>query len=149
VYNHATVDGGGIENAGDLTVESSVLSFNVARNGGAIDNDGGTATITGCTINGNQASGDGGGIYNEAAMTVTGCSFGGNVAQFGGALANSTRGTTTITDSIFVRNFAEFEGGALYTVRGGSLSVGTSEFTNNTPDHIFGDWNDLGGNIFH
>jgi hypothetical protein len=76
--------GGGIFNAGTLTVTNSTISGNSATAGGGIVNDGefgsATLTITNSTISGNSATGagnvDGGGILNDgvlgsATLTIT------------------------------------------------------------------------------
>ena len=74
--------GGGIYNAGTLTVTGGVVSSNVAGAGGGIYNAG-TATVGHCTLSGNAAvSGNiystGGGIYNAGtagALKVLDSSF--------------------------------------------------------------------------
>jgi hypothetical protein len=118
--------GGGISNAGTLTLTECTLSGNSADgsgvvfsgHGGGIYNSG-TLTLTDCTLSSNSASGlhggSGGGIYNSGALTVTDCTLGSNSAagEFfngsGGGIYNS--GTLTVTDCTLSSNSA---GGGTY-----------------------------------
>ena len=57
--------GGGIFNAGTVTLTNSTVSGNNAgENGGGIYNGDGTVTLTNSTVSGNNAGEDGGGISN-------------------------------------------------------------------------------------
>jgi hypothetical protein len=72
--------GGGIYNAGTLTVSNSTVSGNFAFSGGGIYNTGG-ATVSGCILSGNNAwgGGNGGGIYNDGyPLTVSHSTFSSN-----------------------------------------------------------------------
>jgi hypothetical protein len=91
-------DGGGIRSAGVLTLTDSTVSANhaagtelIGGNGGGVLNEGGTMTITRCTISNNSAqygtgsSGDcafasGGGIlnYSGGSLTITNSTVSGN-----------------------------------------------------------------------
>jgi hypothetical protein len=90
----ATNNGGAINNAGKLTLESCIFSDNrtsgasvygggIAANGGAVFTDG-DLTVSGCTFyeNGAEtASGQGGAVYqNNGTLTLTGNVFWGNTA---------------------------------------------------------------------
>jgi hypothetical protein len=55
--------------------------------GGAILN-GGTLTVSSCTIFGNSASDSGGGLYNSGTLTVSSCTVSGNTAYRGGGIYN-------------------------------------------------------------
>ncbi len=129
-------NGGGIENAGTLTVNDSSFTANVASlsslavgsNGGAIDSSGPLLTVTGCTFTANQAigiatgqgSGDGGAINNWAStVTITNSNFLGNQAlgrtDNGGAVSNEGSGpniSMTIVSSSFTANEAIGSNGA-------------------------------------
>src|SRR5438270_891610 len=65
--------GGGIlENGGSLTLTNCTLSGNVATTGGGLENDG-TTVLSNCTFSGNLASGpsaSGGGINNFGTATL-------------------------------------------------------------------------------
>jgi len=75
--------GGGIYNAGQLTLAGCVLSGNTAFAGGGIYNTG-QLSLAGCTLGGNSAgnpggyAGGGGGIYNDGQLTLSGCVLTGN-----------------------------------------------------------------------
>ncbi len=122
-------DGGGINNAGILTVDDCTFSGNTATGsgsmGGAIYNTGklivaypstftdnsaalggavangpgGTATVENSTFTGNTAA-FGGGIYSSGALTVYGCTLSGNSAEFGGGLCNQGGTVTLNTDTL-------------------------------------------------
>jgi len=89
-------DGGGIRNAGTLTISDSTFSGNSAMNGGGIYNAGGTISIiVNSTFSGNSATGDGsssgGGIYNGVGgiiNNIVNSTFSGNTAVYGGGIDN-------------------------------------------------------------
>jgi hypothetical protein len=62
-------EGGGILNAGTLTVTSTTLSANTGYWGGGIANEGGTLTVTSSTLSHNSAR-VGGGIYHHLGSVV-------------------------------------------------------------------------------
>jgi hypothetical protein len=99
--------GGGIFNNGMLTITGATVSGNAAGVlGGGIDNNGGrTVFLTQSTLSGNSASA-GGGIFNSGSLTVSSCSLGDNSAGQGGGILNSNLGTLTITGSTFSGNSA-------------------------------------------
>jgi mucin-19 len=122
-----------------------------SANGGGVCN-GGTLTLTDCTVSGNSvteaSTGGGGGIYNDGMLTVTNSTFsantvtatsniaGGSDYEYGGGLYNV--GTATVTDSTISNNSASDGGGVgnggygggLYNV--GMLTVVNSTFTGNS-----------------
>ena len=60
--------GGGIANAGQLTVKNSTFANNKAESGGGISN-GGSATLRNSTVSNNTAE-EGDDIYNEGSLTL-------------------------------------------------------------------------------
>jgi cysteine-rich repeat protein len=110
--------GGGILNAGTLTLTNCTLSGNSAEAGGAIFNAG-TLTMTKCTLSDNSArggsggfgDGSGGGIYNSGGhwnevgmLTLTNCTLSGNSAVGeGGGIANAV-GVVTLTNCTLSEN---------------------------------------------
>jgi hypothetical protein len=124
--NTSSGTGGGLDNAGTVTLTGCTFTANNATFGGAIDSgDGrggtGSVTVTGCTFSGNTASfGDGGAIdsgdnVGGGAVTVTASTFSGNSATFaGGAIdsgSNGGGGSVTVTASTFSGNTAALMAG--------------------------------------
>jgi hypothetical protein len=67
------INGGGLINLGQATIDQSVISNNVAESfgGGIANQEGGTLTVTNSTITGNRVEvDDGGGIYNRNSTTT-------------------------------------------------------------------------------
>ena len=138
------------------TVNISGLTFSggISTGGSAIQNFGGTMSVTDCAFTGNASTNlnsgaiNGGAILNlsysggtiEAAiMTVIGSTFNGNSAVGnGGAIMNV--GTLTVIDSTFSGNSATGMGGAIYNSTSdgasytglGQVTVTNSTFSGNT-----------------
>ncbi len=122
--------GGGIYNAGTVTVTSSTIANNSALGdsgstyGGGIYNDFGTLTVIDSTISGNSADTSGGGIGTNGAsslVTVTNSTISGNSADVdGGGIYNL--GTLTVTNSTLADN-KRISSGA-----GGIYNLGTVHF---------------------
>jgi hypothetical protein len=142
--------GGGIENAGTLTLSDSTLSANSAATfiyppqyGGAIDNSG-TLTVINCTLTGNHVSSEfstfGGGIFNLGTLTLRDSTLSGNSASsgdsgsaVGGGIANV--GTLSVinctlsdnsTSSVFFGG-----GGAGICNSSGTLTLSNSTLSGN------------------
>jgi len=94
-------NGGGIDNAGTLTVIGSTFSGNNATNGGGIDNAG-TLTVSSSTFSGNNAT-NGGGIFNAGTLAVSSSTVSGNTASNGGGMDNVS-GTLTLQSTIVAGN---------------------------------------------
>lgn len=131
--------GGGIFNAGTLTVENSSVSGNVSGNeepwsgsdGGGIYNTG-TLTVTASTLSANNCGTGGGAIYNSAGtVTVTDCTISGNSAAIigGGGIYNAA--TLTVTNSTLSGNEVWWygSGGGIYNA--GTATVASSTITRN------------------
>jgi len=139
-------NGGGIFNAGTLTVTNSTFSGNRAAGfvafGGGIYNTG-TLSITNSTFSNNAADfqGRGGGIYNSGSgmLDVVDSTFSGNRADVGGGISNS--GAMTVIHSTFSGNtevgIDAVEGGGGISNHG-TLSVTNSTFSNNTATYGYG-----------
>ena len=131
-----TADGGGIYNAGTLTLSDSTVSGNTALirssahgegiycydgSGGGIFNTG-SLTLNNSTISGNTAQWDGAGVYNAVGGTVklNNCTVSGNskaanpyvYLSYGGGIDN--RGIATLINSTVSGNSATAYGGGLY-----------------------------------
>ena len=113
--------GGGIFNAGTLTLGNAVVSGNHAGNGGGIENEG-TMTITASTVSNNSAtsyftapfeSAAGGGIYNDGTLTID----------------NSVIASNSANDSATGWSVNAGNGGGIYN--GGTLNVYNSVIASN------------------
>lgn len=109
----------------------AVLQFsgNTAPYGGAVDVDGGTATIANTTFTSNNGV-HGGGIFNSSlgTSTIHGSAFSANVADFGAGVDSD--GISLINGSGFSNNKANKFGGGLYNSGNSTLSNNT--FANNS-----------------
>ncbi len=113
-YGYATNNGGGLWNAGQLTLsECRVMDCESEGYGGGIENQGdlilSNSVITGCT-----SGKDGGGLINTASgiVMVAQCAFSNNLAQDdGGGIENL--GQMTILDTTIAQNRAVDKGGGL------------------------------------
>jgi len=131
-------EGGGINNAGTLTVTNSVFSGNEALFGGGISNSG-VLTVTNSTFSANRAlspfgsgpSGSGGAIGNEGTTKITNSTFSGNVGKSdGGAIANG--GALTVINSTFFGNANPDPMGSGPGIENtGTLTVTNSTFSGN------------------
>lgn len=103
---------------------------NTGGDGGGIYNAG-TLTLKNCTVSGCQASSWGGGIYSEYAssLTVENTTVSGNRAILGGGICIGISCNAQITDSTIQSNSAEsttlgtFGGGGIFINDGGSLTL--------------------------
>jgi predicted outer membrane repeat protein len=122
--------GGGIHNAGDLTMTNSIVSDNSShRDGGGIYNEG-DLTMTNSTVSDNYASYDGGGIYSAGDLTVTNSTVSGNAAYFSGSGVYNG-GNGTLSNSTVSGNLAEHgRGGGVYN--GGTVTLSNSTVSGNS-----------------
>ena len=97
---YSTNNGGGIYNGGTLTLTNCTLSGNSAESdyGGGICNVG-LLTLNQCTLSGNSAAIYCGGIYNYDQLTLNQCTLSGNS---GGGIYNV--GGTSMTNTIVAGN---------------------------------------------
>ena len=116
---NTTGNGGGIANAGTLTITASAISGNASAGGGsggggAIHNTG-TLTVIRSTLSGNQASGQGGGVHNTGTLNFTNSTISGNSASggifYGGGIF-SNGGMAAITNRTISGNTA-YQGGGM------------------------------------
>ena len=169
-----------------LTVSGSTFKENGGLYGAGIFVSGSDFTVSDCVFDKNTAFGKGNMTPNNnngaaievtdtnkaIAGIITGSKFTNNKAQYGGAI-DICEGNIKITDSEFVNNSADVEGGAIdiNTVNGNpevsisgskfinnsasyggaivnvkDLTVRNTEFVNNTPDAIF-NYVGFGGNL--
>ena len=145
---NGTADGGGILNLqGSVNITGGSISNNNAaignvtdgRAGGAIENNAGTITLNGVTLDNNRVNVNGGAIHTSGAgnVTVIGGTASNNYAGLqGGALWNSATGSLTAINVTLDNNTAAGAslldgGGALYNVAGGTVTLVNATITNN------------------
>jgi CSLREA domain-containing protein len=132
--------GGGIYNAGTLSLTDCAVNGNQAIDGGGIFNDHGHLTLTNTTVSGNVPTGEGpsgGGIFNNAGnVTLDGSTVSGNSSENGGGIA-SLNGTILITRSTISGNIG-------YNVGGIQLWQATATITEST---ISENWGRYGGGV--
>jgi predicted outer membrane repeat protein len=143
-----------VEPGASVTLSGLAIFNGIALQGGGIYNAG-TLTVSGCTLSSNAASfsggpytGDGGGIYNAGSLTVSGCTLSNNSAfSYGGAIYNS--GMVTVSSCTVDQNYAQF-GGGIYngTFNAAMLTVSNSVFSYNFGGDIYGPYTNGGGNHF-
>lgn len=119
----AGTNGGGIFNAGTLTVTNSTFSANRGAWGGGIYNLD-TLTVTNSTFAGNSATYEGGGIDNGGTLTVTNSTLSANSAPSGGGIYNGSGNSLTVNNSTFSANSATTSGGGIRN-RGTATLVNT------------------------
>lgn len=142
--------GGGISNAGDLTLSESTVSGNTVSianfsGGGGILN-GGEMTISKSTISGNAAF-LGGGVANGGNLTISESTVSGNSATIGSGIL-SEYANTTVVNSTVSGNSASTTGGGVY-VEGGIAVIKNSTITrNNAPAGEGGGVSSFGGSLW-
>lgn len=137
--------GGGMYNAGNLTVTNSAFRNNRdpilgGYGGGGIGNIG-TLTVMSSTFQSNSSPQSGGGaIASAGTADITNCMFSDNTGSLGGAITG--RGTMNVMNSTFNGNIATTSGGG---GSGGAINIGwatlavfNSTFTGNRSVGAFG-----------
>lgn len=99
-----------------------------------------------------NSAGIGGSIQqgNNSSLVVHNCRIhNSHAADRGGALSISggSQTTTVVSNSVISGNTAA-AGGGVYVWQGSDLTLGGTRFCDNEPDHIVGEFQDLGGNEF-
>ena len=143
----SAVSGGGIFNAGVLTLSDSIVSnctLGVQLGGGIFNR--GTLTLTNTTVIGNVVTGAvglGGGIYNlDGTLTLAGSAVSRNLAvgsgSYQGAGILNDHGSASVTNSVISGNFTSSNsvagdalGGGIANVNSGSLVVINSTVSGN------------------
>jgi len=135
ISGNTALNGGGINNfpGGTLTVTNSTLSGNTAGNYGGGAYNAGDMEVNSSTFTANLANTfdlGGGGITNanNGTLTVNSSTFSGNSAYNGGGVLN-LNGNSTINNSTFSGNSAVF-GGGLYALFG-TLAVQNTTVSGN------------------
>ncbi len=137
-------DGGGVYNAGTLTLDRVHIFENGATgNGGGIYNDG-TLAIYDSTIEKHTYSIYGGGIFNTGTLSIYGSTLSGNKG-LGGAIFNA--GTLTLDHTVLSDNESNIKGGAIYSI--GTMSMSHSSVFDNQVSVLSSTEHSYGGGIFN
>ncbi len=142
VHDNKAVDGGGIYNARTLTLDTqSSVDANTAVDGGGIYNAG-TLTLSGqSSVHGNTATDKGGGIYNAGTLVLNDAEVYANKALDGGGIYNSLTLRLNAGSSVH-ENVASDDGGGIYNDGALYLCGGTVSSNHLTPS---GAENDVSG----
>jgi hypothetical protein len=109
-YAPLAILGGGIFNAGTLTVSNVTFSANAASYGGGMYNYHSNATLTNVTFSINSADG-GGGMYNsDSSPTLMNVTFNANSSDYGGGMYN-VYSSPILTNVTFSANSASVGSG--------------------------------------
>jgi predicted outer membrane repeat protein len=145
--------GGGSASGGAIISESPFAN----AGGGIYYSVGCSVKLTNCTFSGNTSFQDGGGAeyYSDnCATVVTRCAFSGNsggtnlndrVYGNGGGQAFTTGCSATVTESSYLNNATEGNGGALYCWYDCDLDIRDTTFTTNDANTA---WTGAGGAIY-
>lgn len=147
--NFSVGAGGGINNNGSITVLASRLSGNSGDNCGGIANVGNgiTAAVILSSLSGNTARvADGGGICASQGSTLTLARslVSGNRASFGAGIYDNDS-TARVIRSTVALNKASGQGGGIFNVNGGTMTLTRSAVAGNTAEGGPGS----GGGIFN
>jgi len=96
----------------------------------------------------NHAVSDAGGMWNveNSSPTLEDCSFTNNTSgDSGGGMRNRNDSNPTLMNCTFTGNTAENDGGGMYNTYCSPILTDTT-VCGNTPNQIYGDWIDNGGN---
>lgn len=143
VSSNEADDGGGIHNAGELTLNTSTVSDNTAGRAGGILNSslGGTVLVDKSTISGNEAD-IGAGILNFDLLELNSSTISDNTGTFGGGIHNATPGRATVTNSTVSGNEVDLDGGGVLNSGGGMMTVLSSTVSSNKAQRF-------GGGVFN
>ena len=148
--NSSGTVGGGIyaDTVNSITISGyNAIENNKAKtDGGGIYLNGGTLSVSGGYISGNEASGGGAGIWSSGTAAVSGLTVSKNVnAVNGGGLTN--HGSMTVTDCTITGNTVSNNGGGIYL--GENLGKSSSLLKINGKTTISGNSAKAGGGVYH
>jgi hypothetical protein len=127
------VDGGGLANIGELTVNQSSIIDNQAIYGGGLYNDG-TLHVNQSTVRDNHADYWGGGLMNDEIVFVSRSTLNQNDAdQHGGGIYNAN--TLYVIQSTLSGNSAKTNGGGLFNYDNKTSNIYNSTIVFNDADH--------------
>jgi hypothetical protein len=118
----AANSGGGIDNAGKLTVSNVLVTGNSASSGGGIANEAtGVLTLSNVSLTNDTATTNGGGLANAGNLTLLHSAINSNSASIGGGVYNT--GTMSLSQSTLSGNTASQSGGGFANASTGALTI--------------------------
>jgi CSLREA domain-containing protein len=134
IQNGNDVDGGGIKNNGNLTLDSMLVTLNTSTNygGGLYIAAGASAYLTNADLAGNTGGVGGGGAANFGSLTVVDSTLAGNTltSGTGGGAYGAPGSFTTFTNSTVSGSFTPGDGGGISAA--GTLDLTSSSVISNT-----------------
>jgi len=148
--NNPSDEGGGMY----IKESNPVLLRCVFRNntsveyGAGIYCNAGSPDLNGCVFEGNVSDFDAGGRYtlNGSSSVLTDCVFEGNSALAGGGGLATLMSDLSLINCSFTGNHAVDYGGGLNNDSSSFVSLSETTVCDNSPDQIYGEWIDDGGN---
>jgi uncharacterized repeat protein (TIGR01451 family) len=137
ISNTSTYGGGLINMSGSSSTVSNVtFSGNSADYGGGMENYQSSPTLSNVTFSGNSATSGGGGMYNEDGCnpTLTNVTFSGNSADNGGGIYNQESCSPILTNVTFSGNSATTNSGGMYNNFGSNPTLTNVIFSGNSAD---------------
>jgi len=109
--------GGAVVNGGEMHISGSTFTGNVALEGAGAIGNAGEAEFHNSTFDANRAGLGGGAVFNEegGTATFTGCTMTNNIADYAGGIYNNG-GTAHVEDTTLDANTADKQGGRSSTV---------------------------------
>ncbi len=133
--NTANVNGGGLYSSNSLSLSNTTIISNTAiQGGGGIRNDG-LMMLTNVKILSNTAATGGGILVGSGVLTLTGVTVRGNRAHGGGG-GVSNFSTLNITNSTLLSNTADSSGGGISN--SGAMTITNSAVVSNTATSSYG-----------
>lgn len=132
--NRSSSDGGGILNMPGctLTMTNSIISDNFAIAAGGINNAG-NMTMDTCIVSGNTGETHAGGIANGGILNITNSTISDNTAETsGGGAIHNVSATLRITNSMIHGNTAAANGGAISTHLDTTVEIMNCTISGNT-----------------
>ncbi len=144
-----SLHGGGIVNAGTLTVNNSVVSSNSAGDsgGGIYNSPLSTLNLSRSTVDGNflTSSGAGGGVYCDGTLQISQSTLSNNTATYGGGIYVD-EGMLFVTNSTIMLNHAVVHGGGIYNLKTSNIYNTTIVFNQAAMDEASGG---TGGGVYN
>ncbi len=129
---HVAAWGGGMRNAGSVTLAHGIVSGNTSDwAGGGISNSGNLRLDNTVVSSNNDGSGGAGGIYNRGTMTLTDSTISGNTTSQGAGGIGHVGGTATLSNVTVTGNSA-WVGAGIFSNTAGQMTLTNVTISGNT-----------------